>query len=213
MDIKELKKENKEFKSKLSRDDKNFMDAVSFYLDRFQLNSLERQDIMNQIYRDIMSKIETNNSLWFIIEDPVKYCDRFLWDKEKKTKNIKEESIMYIILFISLIALYILMTNVMNEIPVIIQDKQKFVVTTGMFINSISILLFSIVPIRMRLSKPFNKSHYSVTFFSIPSLSLFFAFMMGGFTKTHILFNVDKPIIYGITLIGLAVITIRRKQI
>ena len=213
MDIKELKKENKELRSKLNKDDKNFIDVVSFYLDQFQLSSLERQEIMNQIYRDVMKKIEVNNSLWFIIEDPVKYCDQFLWGKEKKVKNIKEEWVMFIILFITMIALYILMMNFSNEIPVIIQDKNGFVVTTGMIINSISLLLFSLVPIKMRVSNPFNKNHYSVKFFSAQALSLFFALMMGGFAKNHILFNIDKPIVYGITLIGLAYLTIKRKLI
>ena len=213
MDIKELKKENKELKSKLNKDDKNFMDAVSFYLDQFQLSSLERQEIMNQIYQDVMGKIEDNNSLWFIIEDPIVYCDRFLWGKEKKVKNKKEEWLMFIILFMTMIALYILMINVSNEITVIIQDKKGFVVTSGMLINSISLLLFSLVPIKMRVANPFNKSHYSAKFFSAQALSLFFALMMGGYAKNHILFNIDKPIVYGITIIGLAYITIKRKLI
>ncbi len=213
MDIKELKKENKELRSKLNKDDKNFMDAVSFYLDQFQLSSLERQEIMNQIYQDVMHKIEVNNSLWFIIEDPIVYCDRFLWGNEKKVKNIKVEWVMFILLFITMIAIYILMMNVSNEIPVMMQVKKGFVVTSGMVINSISLLLFSLVPVKMRVSNPFNKSHYSVKFFSAQSLSLFFALMMGGFAKNHILFNVDKPIVYGITIIGLAYLTIKRKLI
>ncbi len=212
-ELKIIKSENKELRKKLNRDDKNFMDAVSFYLDQFQLSLFERQEIMNQIYRDVMNKIEVNNSLWFIIEDPIVYCDRFLWGKEKKVKNIKEELVMFIILFITMIALYILMMNVSNAIPVIIKDKQRFIVTSGMLINSISLLLFSFVPVKMRVSNPFNKNHYSVKFFSVQSLSLFFALMMGGFANRHILFNIDKPIVYGITLIGLAYLTIKRKLI
>ena len=213
MGIKELKKENKVLRSKLNKDDKNFIDAVSFYLDQFQLSSLERQEIMNQIYRDVMKKIEVNNSLWFIIEDPVKYCDQFLWGKEKKVKNIKKDRIRIIVTSITMTLIYVIGLNISPSPYLLVQDKNTIVVTMGMLIYSISIILIIIVPNRLRQARPFNEDYYNMKFNRTLGWILFLLLIVGGFSRHLVIFTVDAYPVYIITFVCAVYLILIRKRI
>ncbi len=212
-ELKLIKEENKELRKKLSKDDKNFMLEVEFWLERYQLSKYEYHDLLNQILEDGITKSEENKSLWDIIENPIEYCDRFLIGKVKKTQSKKEEIGLMIILFVTMISLYILMINLTTYIPEIFVKEGSFVFTSGMLINSVSILLFSIIPIMLRRIKPFDRNRYKVRFFSAQALSLFFALMMGSIAEYSIVVNVNQYFTYGCVFVGMAILILKRKLI
>jgi len=212
-ELKLIKEENKELRNRLSKDDKNFMLEVGYYLDRYQLSSYESRDILNQILKDVISKSGKDISLWDIIENPIEYCDRFLIGKVKKTQSKKEEIGLMIILFVTVISLYILTMNSVTYIPEIFVKEGSFVFTSGMFIQSISISLFSIIPIKLIQYNPFDQNRYMVRFFSVQALSLFFALMFGNYMQYSIIWNVNQYLIYGIVLVGMTILIFKRKQI
>lgn len=212
-ELKIIKSENKELRKKLNKDDRNFMMEVGFYLDRYQLSSFEYSDIMNQILRDVISKSDKDKILWDTIENPTEYCDQFLIGKVKKSKSFKEEIILMLILFTTLTSLYVLMMNFTTSIPEVYVKEGTFVLTIGMSIKVLSIQLFSLVPIIIIRNKPFDQNRYKVRFLSVQVLSLFFALLLGSIMEYSFVVNVDKYIIYGIVLIGMTILSIKRKLI
>lgn len=212
-ELKIIKSENKELRKKLNKDDRNFMMEVGYYLDRYQLSSFEYSDIMNQILRDVISKSDKDKILWDTIENPAEYCDQFLISKVKKSKSFKEEIILMLILFTTLTSLYVLIMNFTTSIPEVYVKEGTFVLTIGMSIKVLSIQLFSLVPIIIIRNKPFDQNRYKVRFLSVQVLSLFFALLLGSIMEYSFVVNVDKYIIYGIVLIGMTILSIKRKLI
>ena len=53
MDIKELKKENREIRKKFSRENKSFAIEVTYYIDQFQISKTEYHETLNLILNDL----------------------------------------------------------------------------------------------------------------------------------------------------------------
>ena len=211
MDIKEIKKENKELRKSLSKDDKNFVMDVSYYIDQYQLSPFEYHDLMNRILQDLLKKVDKKKCLWDIVEDPIEYCDHFLMGKEKKVKSLFDRVFIYIVLFITLLGLNSLMNpyfsfSVLSQI-----DKSKLLITSGMIIRTIAILVFVIVEPEMSKRNLFDQSRYKVKFISIYTVGLFLALMFGSSLENVIMFSLDKYIVFGFVFIGTAILYIKRR--
>lgn len=211
MDIKEIKKENKELRKSLSKDDKNFVMDVSYYIDQYQLSPFEYHDLMNRILQDLLKKVDKKKCLWDIVEDPIEYCDHFLMGKEKKVKSLFDRVFIYIILFITLLGLNSLMNQYFSFSVLPQIDKSKLLITSGMIIRTIAILVFVLVEPEMSKRNLFDQSRYKVKFISIYTVGLFLALMFGSSLENVIMFSLDKYIVFGFVFIGTAILYIKRR--
>lgn len=211
MDIKEIKKENKELRKSLSKDDKNFVMDVSYYIDQYQLSPFEYHDLMNRILQDLLKKVDKKKCLWDIVEDPIEYCDHFLMGKEKKVKSLFDRVFIYIILFITLLGLNSLMNPYFSFSVLSQVDKSKLLITSEMIIRTIAILVFVLVEPEMSKRNLFDQSRYKVKFISIYTVGLFLALMFGSSLENVIMFSLDKYIVFGFVFIGTAILYIKRR--
>ena len=211
MDIKEIKKENKELRKSLSKDDKNFVMDVSYYIDQYQLSPFEYHDLMNRILQDLLKKVDKKKCLWDIVEDPIEYCDHFLMGKEKKVKSLFDRVFIYIILFITLLGLNSLMNQYFSFSVLPQIDKSKLLITSEMIIRTIAILVFVLVEPEMSKRNLFDQSRYKVKFISIYTVGLFLALMFGSSLENVIMFSLDKYIVFGFVFIGTAILYIKRR--
>lgn len=211
MDIKEIKKENKELRKSLSKDDKNFVMDVSYYIDQYQLSPFEYHDLMNRILQDLLKKVDKKKCLWDIVEDPIEYCDHFLMGKEKKVKSLFDRVFIYIVLFITLLGLNSLMNPYFSFSVLSQVDKSKLLITSEMIIRTIAILVFVLVEPEMSKRNLFDQSRYKVKFISIYTVGLFLALMFGSSLENVIMFSLDKYIVFGFVFIGTAILYIKRR--
>ena len=211
MDIKEIKKENKELRKSLSKDDKNFVMDVSYYIDQYQLSPFEYHDLMNRILQDLLKKVDKKKCLWDIVEDPIEYCDHFLMGKEKKVKSLFDRVFIYIVLFITFLGLNSLMNPYFSFSVLSQVDKSKLLITSEMIIRTIAILVFVLVEPEMSKRNLFDQSRYKVKFISIYTVGLFLALMFGSSLENVIMFSLDKYIVFGFVFIGTAILYIKRR--
>jgi len=212
MDIKELKKENKEIRKKFNRENKSFVIEVTYYIDQYQISKIEYHEILNLILNDLNTKVEKNTILWEVIDNPTDYCDKFLIGKEKKVYSIKSETLTIIMLFIFLVSLYTIVFNISPNYYLRIKGSDMFLLTSGAVIKSLTLILFTLIPQIDRRKNPFNQNRYKVRFISVETTYLFIGLLLGGLSETMITINVNKYIVISVFFISLAFDLIKRRM-
>jgi len=212
MDIKELKKENKEIRKKFNRENKSFVIEVTYYIDQYQISKIEYHEILNLILNDLNTKVEKNSILWEVIDNPTVYCDKFLIGKEKKVYSIKSETLTIIMLFIFLVSLYTIVFNISPNYYLRITGSDMFLLTSGAVIKSLTLILFTLIPQIDRRKNPFNQNRYKVRFISVETTYLFIGLLLGGLSETMITINVNKYIVISVFFISLAFDLIKRRM-
>lgn len=110
MDIKELKKENRELFRVLKDENRKLMNDIEFYLNQFYIKDTEYHLIMNKILKDFHLRLNSSTSVWDSIDDPQSYCDDLLEGYNKKDLSIYRIFInklpMIVLMFFTLILFY-----------------------------------------------------------------------------------------------------------
>lgn len=212
MDIKELKKENREIRKKFSRENKSFVIEVTYYIDQFSLSKFEYYEILNLILNDLNTKVDKNTNLWEVIDNPTDYCDKFLIGKEKKIYTLKSEILNIVMLLIFLVSLYTIVFNTSPNYYLKTTDSDMFLLTSGSVIKSLTLILFTLIPRIDRRNNPFNQNRYKVRFISIETIALFIGLFLGGLSETMITINVNKYIVISVFFISLAFDLIKRRM-
>lgn len=212
MDIKELKKENREIRKKFSRENKSFAIEVTYYIDQFQISKTEYHETLNLILNDLNTKVDKNTNLWEVIDNPTDYCDKFLIGKEKKVYTLKSEILNIIMLLIFLVSLYTIVFNTSPNYYLRTTGSDMFLLTSGSVIKSLTLILFTLIPQIDRRNNPFNQYRYKVRFISIETIALFSGLFLGGLSETMITINVNKYIVISVFFISLAIDLIKRRM-
>jgi len=212
MDIKELKRENKEIRKKFSRENKSFVIEVTYYIDQFQISKIEYHEILNLILNDLNSKIGKDTNLWEIIDNPTDYCDKFLMGKEKKIYSLKSEILTILLLFIFLVSLYTIVFNTSPTYYLKTTGSNMFLLTSGSVIKSFTLIIFTLIPRIDRRNNPFNQNRYKVKFISNETIALFSGLFLGGLSETMITINVNKYIVISVFFISLAIDFVKRRM-
>lgn len=88
MDIKELKKENKELYKVLQGENKKLMRDIEFYMSQFYIKNTDYHLIVNNILKDFHARLNDDKNIWDNIGVPQEYCDSYLVGYEKKDLSV-----------------------------------------------------------------------------------------------------------------------------
>jgi len=110
MDIKELKKENRELYRLLKDENRKLMNDIEFYLNQFYIKDTEYHLIINKILKDFHLRLNSSISVWDSIDDPQSYCDELLEGYNKKDLSIYRifinELPLMVLMFFALMLFY-----------------------------------------------------------------------------------------------------------